>query len=242
MNAHSRKPFVVAAALFCGLVLAAKADSTVTYTTSVSGTFDFAPTPLALQQFNPNLGTLDSITISLSANSLTSLTVYNTSPSAYESPSFVWDDVQILLGTSTFDQAVDALNPNYGTWSLPNAWLDVSSPHFNVAGVTSGNSQGFSGDNTGVSGLPAVASGISSGTVFSDLQGTGTVNLDVASDSTVDSAIHGGATFTANETVTGGITAEVTYNYVASVPEPATVAMLGIGFCTLVVMRRRHAS
>ncbi len=229
-----------AAALTLGVVLAAHAD-TISYNAGVTGTFDFAATGLPLQQFDPSLGTLNSISISLSANSYTSLTVFNTSPSAYGNGSAVWNDVQVMLGSSAFDQAVNAYNPNAGQFMLANAWLDVTSPYFNVTGLAAGGNQGFNDVNTANSGQPTVISGITSGLIFSALQGTGTQDLDVYSSSTVDSAIADGATFKADETVTGGINAIVTYDY-TPVPEPTTMAMLGLGGCALIgVMRRRTA-
>jgi hypothetical protein len=230
-----------AAAAILGLAVAVKADTT-SYTDTVSGTFDFPSTALALQQFDPSLGTLNSISISLSAASFTSLTVSNSSPSAYGDPSSVWNDVEILLGNSTFDQAVDALNPNYGSFALPDAWLDVTSPHFSVANLASGDTESFSHANTAASGDPVVTSDITSGTIFSALQGTGIMNLDVYSVSTVDSGIEYGATFSATENVTGSMTATVTYNYTAPTPEPSTLAVCGIGlFGLFMTMRRRIA-
>jgi hypothetical protein len=227
----------LAVALLLGVVVSAKADSTISYTNSVSGTFDFPSTPLALQQFNTSLGTLDSITISLSAHSYTSLTVSNSSPSAYGSPSTVNNQIQILLGTSSFDQAVDALNPNYGSFSLPDAWLAVNSPNFNVTGLASGGTSSFNGNNltAGIlnSGYKTEVSGITSGTIFSDLQGTGTMNLDLYSTSILTESIQGGATIAATETVTGGMTAIVTYDFTAPVPEPSPIVLLGMGLLIL---------
>jgi hypothetical protein len=232
----------VIAAIFLGLALAAKADSTVSYTNSASGTYDFGSTPLALQQFDSSLGTLESITISLQASSYTMLTVSNSSPSTYGSPSSVWNDSELLLGSSSFDEAVDALNPVYGSYALPDAWLDVVSPHFNVTGLASGATNYFSAANTIASGDPVVVSGITSGTIFTDLQGAGTINLDFYSESTVDSAIQGGATFAAVETVTGGPTVIVTYDYLAPTPEPATMAMFVLGLCGLAILRHRRSA
>lgn len=222
------------------LALSVKAN-TVSYSSNIgTQTFDFGSTALALQQFDTSLGTLNSITISLAATSYTDLSVHNTSPGTYGDGSDVWNEIQITLGSSTFDAAVDALNPNAGGYKNANAWVDVMSPYFYVSGLTAGDTWGFSGDNTAFSGRPAVTSGITSGTVFTDLQGVGTVNLDVLSHSTVDSSISGGATFQANETVTGGVTAIVTYNYTAApVPEPTTMALFGIGSLGLFLIRRR---
>jgi hypothetical protein len=231
-----------AVALTLGVALAAHAD-TLTYDAGITGTFDFGSTGLVLQQFDPSLGTLNSISISLSANTVTSLTVQNTSPSTYGSGSDVWNDVSVLLGSSAFDQAVNALNPNVGQFRTPGAWLDVASPYFNVSGLASGGNLGFLANNTGYSGQPALVTGVTSGFIFTALQGTGSQTLDVYSQSTVDSAIAEGATFDANETVTGGINAIVTYDYTpAPVPEPTTVALLGLGACSLIgAMRRRIA-
>jgi hypothetical protein len=183
---------------------------------------------------------LDSITISLSASSFTTLAISNSSPTAYGTGSSVHNDVQILLGGSTFDQAVNALNPNYGNWSLANAWLDVNSHSYNVSGLDSGDTENFSGSNISSSGGPAEVSGITSGTIFSDLQGTGSQNLDVFSESFFDEAISGGATVADTETVTGGISVTVTYDYTpAPVPEPSSALFLGFGGLCLLLFRRR---
>jgi len=233
-----------AAAFVLSAALAVRADS-VSYTNGVSGTFDFAPTAISLQQFDPSLGTLNSVSISIGASSLTSLTVSNSSPSTYGNPSSVWNDILILLGNSTFDQAVDALNPNSGNFGLPNAWLDVNSPHFSVAGLAAGSTRSFSGGDVPSSGAPVSVSGITSGTIFTDLQGTGFQDLDLSSASSVDSAIQGGATFSAEETVTGGMNVVVTYNFTAApVPEPSSIGLLGlsIGGAAVMYLRRRMAA
>jgi len=232
-----------AVVLVLGGIIGARADS-ISYTNGVTGTFDFAPTGVALQQFDASLGTLNSISISIGANTQTSLLVSNTSPSTYGTPSSLFNDVQIFLGNSTFDQAVDALNPNVNNFTLPNAWLDVTSAHFNLAGLATGNTRSFSGANVPATGAPVTVSGITSGTIFADLQGTGLQNLDLASDSTVDSSIQGGATFQATETVTGGMTVVVTYDYTAApVPEPSAMGMFGLGLGALAILfaRQRRA-
>ena len=128
------------APLLVGLGLIVHADSTISYSSSVSGTFDFPGSNLYLQQFNPGLGTLNYITVSLSGSSLTSLSVYNSSSAAYGSPSSLFNDIQVYLGTSAFDTALEALNPNAGDFALPNSWLDLTSQRFNIAGLAPGDS------------------------------------------------------------------------------------------------------
>jgi hypothetical protein len=59
--------------------------------------------------------------------------------------------------------------------------------------------------------------------------------------STVDSAISGGSTFQASETVTGGVTARVTYDYTPA-PEPASLALLGDGLGAVEVHLRRRSA
>jgi len=229
---------IASAAFFWVSLLLAKADSTVSYTSTVSGTFDFAD-GLSLQQFNTSLGTLDSVTITLSADSLTSLTVTNTSPETYGSVSKIWNDVLISLGSSPFDQAVDALNPN----GAGNYWLDVTSPNFVVTGLASGSSQSFNNrSNTAGSGGPVTTGTFTGGEIFTALEGTGITTLDVSTNSSVDSSIKGGATFSADESVTGTVSAIVTYSYTPEVvPEPSTWAMALGGFGVLLCLQRaRH--
>jgi len=230
------------APLLAGLGLTVQADSIISYSSSVSGTFDFPESDLYLQQFDPGLGTLNYITVSLSGSSLTSLSVYNNSAATYGSPSSIFNDIQVYLGTSAFDTALAALNPNAGDFALPNSWLDLTSQRFNIAGLAPGNSiSGSNLPNTRGSGALASTSPITSGAVFADLEGTGSVPLDVSTISSVDSAIIGGSTLQATEAASGTVVATVTYDYTI-VPEPASVALLGVGLAALVVhLRRRPA-
>jgi len=230
------------APLLVGLGLIVHADSTISYSSSVSGTFDFPGSNLYLQQFNPGLGTLNYITVSLSGSSLTSLSVYNSSSAAYGSPSSLFNDIQVYLGTSAFDTALEALNPNAGDFALPNSWLDLTSQRFNIAGLAPGDSISASNlPNTRGSGALAGTSPITSGTLFADLVGTGSVPLDVSTASSVDAAIIGGSPLQATEAATGTVTATVTYDYTI-VPEPASLALLCVGLAAMVVHLRRRAA
>ena len=230
------------APLLVGLGLIVHADSTISYSSSVSGTFDFPGSNLYLQQFNPGLGTLNYITVSLSGSSLTSLSVYNSSSAAYGSPSSLFNDIQVYLGTSAFDTALEALNPNAGDFALPNSWLDLTSQRFNSAGLAPGDSSSASNlPNTRGSGALAGTSPITSGTLFADLVGTGSVPLDVSTASSVDAAIIGGSPLQATEAATGTVTATVTYDYTI-VPEPASLALLCVGLAAMVVHLRRRAA
>ena len=230
------------APLLVGLGLIVHADSTISYSSSVSGTFDFPGSNLYLQQFNPGLGTLNYITVSLSGSSLTSLSVYNSSSAAYGSPSSLFNDIQVYLGTSAFDTALEALNPNAGDFALPNSWLDLTSQRFNIAGLAPGDSISASNlPNTRGSGALAGTSPITSGTLVADVVGTGSVPLDVSTASSVDAAIIGGSPLQATEAATGTVTATVTYDYTI-VPEPASLALLCVGLAAMVVHLRRRAA
>lgn len=229
-------------ALVLGFSMANAGANTVSYTSTLTGTFDFSG-PLALQQFDTALGSLNSVTITISGSSRTSLTVTNTSPDVY-GPSWVWNDVKIKVGTvsiggsSSFDQDVDALNPNGGS---RQPWLDVTSPQFEVTGLAAGAWQSFNDySNTYSSGRPITTALVTNGPIFTALQGPGTVNLDIFTTSSVNSSFTNGATFLATETVTGGVTATVTYDY-SPIPEPSSYVMVLGGFGAFVLLQRmRH--
>lgn len=229
------------AAAFTVLAVAASAD-TISYTGSLSGPFSIDDAEIALPKFNPALGTLQSVSITLSGGSYTTGTVQNTSGAAYGFPALVWNTTDIsVLGNSVFDSALAALNPNAGAYAVPGAWIELSSPKFNITGLAAGATMNISGTNTAASGAPVMVSGITSGTIFTGLQGAGDQILDLDIRDIGNSSIYNGATALMNVTVTGTVSATVTYNYtnVVPVPEPGTLTLLGCGVVALGAFVRR---
>ena len=223
------------AAAFTALSVAAMAD-TISYTGSISGPFSIDDAQIALPRFNPALGTLQSVSISFSGSSYTTGTVQNTSGTTYGFPALVWDTTDIsVLGNSVFDSALAALNPNANTYTVPDAWLELSSPKFNITGLAPGAIMNIGGANTAASGGPASVSGITSGTVFTDLMGMGNQLLDIDIRDIGNSAIYNGGSALVNTTVIGTVNATVTYIYAnpVPVPEPGALTLLGCGVAAL---------
>ena len=81
MKTNTLGKWFVAASVAIGIFGTVKADS-ISYTNSVSGLIDWTK-QLGLTQFNPSLGDLQSVTVSLSAGLNSTFTITNTGGSTY---------------------------------------------------------------------------------------------------------------------------------------------------------------
>jgi hypothetical protein len=137
----------VAGVVILWLAAAVKADSTISYTNSVSGSTDWSK-QLSLPQFNPDLGTLESITLDLSASFSSTFTITNTGNSTYGAGSTAQKNLNIFIGSSAVDQAIDADNPN----DPGNAWLFLLSNALNIGNLAPGAYKNTSSARTGSAG------------------------------------------------------------------------------------------
>src|ERR1017187_3600053 len=142
MKTNTLRKWFVAASVAIGIFGTVKADS-ISYTNSVSGLVDWTK-QLGLTQFNPSLGDLQSVTISLSAGLNSTFTITNTGGSTYGVGSYAIKSLDIYLGSSSVDQAVDAQNPN----GNGNAWLNVNSARLSLNNLAPNASA--SGTRTGI--------------------------------------------------------------------------------------------
>lgn len=199
--------------------------------------------PLAFQQFNPTLGTLTGIDITMTANirndyiltfvatpimtTLDVATSQTTDPSVLADPAkrslltdgptvtlFAPNGTSQLFGPPATRQPVDfvQLTEKSGTWS---SLLPTTNPNFIPPTVTSATFSRTLTDSNAPS-------------LFSDFIGNGKVDLPVTASAFSSfyssSGNGGGAVLTkANAIVT------IQYIYTASIPEPASAIMLGLG-------------
>jgi hypothetical protein len=227
--------------LFCVSVLAAivmvvvpcsvqASTLTVPTTTPIPLTAtDWPPPPesLAFQEFDPSLGTLNSVTLDLSGTLTTTLTVGNLSGS--------FGAGAALSSGSASTQTTLTVQDPLGNESLLN--LTASFPFTNLS-PTSGSNTITSGAlmQTGSNGSTYV-----SPAVLAEFTGLSTISLS-SSTSTLTGVLYTGGTAAAyaSQAPMAALTGSVTYNYTpAVVPEPSTFALLTVGVWGIIGYRWR---
>jgi hypothetical protein len=203
----------------------AQAD-TISYSDSVSGVTDWAQA-LVFPQL-PSYYTLTGVTIDLSSTFSSTFTITNTSGTTWGTGSSARRNLDIYLGSSPVDLAVDADNPN----GPGSPWLSLLSTALNISGLANGASK--SGTETGSAG-PSDGNYTDNPTL-SYFSGNGTVSLDLYTESGFTMTIHNGNSYDSTELTSATVTGIVTYDYI--VPEPSTIAMVGLGGLALLCYRR----
>jgi hypothetical protein len=217
-----------------GLVPAgARADVTAPQTVSIGPTdTNFGPgtavnDPMVFNQFDPSLGTLNAVTVSMSYDFIHTSTVTFYTPGT--------------IGTSATNNTMSVSLPNGGGTVLSANSADYTrSTAFNSATMTL---------NTPVV-LPATTFSGSLGPVsltsaadLAAFTGTGTIALPVTASSLAGLPT-GNANGAAAVTTQADVKVTVSYSYThkPAVPEPSSVVLLGLGGCGMFLYRRRRAA
>jgi len=197
---------------------------------------------LNLTQFDPGLGTLTSIEVILTGSTLTSGSFLNTSSGAYGTGSSVYEKTAYYFGSSAIDNALAEY--------LGNNPLQANSKVINLNGLASGATKtvnNLTDDTSSAPGhnpsyLTADYTFGPSDDLYSLVQGTGTFGVDLTTVTLSVTTLNPNGANSENDLVgTGSMGATVVYNYTA-VPEPSTMAMLGVGFASLLLFLRRRSA
>ena len=232
------KHLLVAAACF-SLTIGMANALTETYTVSSTTVTFTSGLTLGLTQFNPGLGTLDSVTLVLSLTNPTNnfATITNSGAYAVTDANFSLTLKIKLDSADAFSAAIDA----YNTGGAGKTWIQAANSDSTT--IASGAHWDFGNTNlASLSTGPRSTGLMTDNTVKGYLTGTGTVNLLALGTNTINTggSTTGSLQLESNIGSTGGLTGVITYNYTAPppvVPEPSTWMLLVGGLGSLALVR-----
>jgi hypothetical protein len=172
---------------------------------------------LLFPQFNPSLGTLNSVQLDLSASMRTTLTVQNLGGLA--SSGTAKTELQVTVqdaGNNLIVPEIDLLGPNFA-YTLPPGG-SVTSPLLTKSGTSSD--------------LYTLAA------ILAEFTGVGNISLSGSTFTQTLLANTGGNTV-ASQVTDASLTGTVTYTY-TEIPEPSTFALLSLGLAALPILRRKR--
>ncbi len=201
---------------------AANADTIGPLTSSISSTATDWNNTLSFNQFNPSLGTLNSVTLGLSGSSTMTVT-FNAIPGRYGS--ITDPGVTVIFNVNTTNSL----------FSTPQISLSLTSTG-SYTTSTQGGSLVF---NLGTTSGP-YSNTYTTSNVLAYFTGTGSAILDASTGTYWNgSYISNMANENTNGT-TAGLTGQITYNYTPNpVPVPSAVLLLGPGLIGLALIRKR---
>jgi cell wall-associated NlpC family hydrolase len=214
---------------------AAKAD-TITYNANVPTTLTDFSTQVSLPEFNPSMGTLNSVTFTVAGSGTTNVTVTNTNTTTISQVVKLGTTVDIAVtddatSGSIIDDTAILVKDLSGS---PYVWLNKSPLNGNVPphGVIS---YVYNSGALTLADTPGIETGDNS-----DFIGVGNLLYDVNTTTYTDLQFSGGNDNETQITNTDA-TVSVTYDYTPGsvIPEPGTLVLFGTGLLGLAGMLRR---
>ncbi len=179
---------------------------------------------LDIPQFDTSLGTLNSVTLTLTGSLNTRLTVQNITGLLAE---LGLGSPESSSGSVSTQSVVTVSDPS----DLLSQTFNIISPSFSYAGLP-GTTDSSSIARSGP--LAATMSGsdtYTDPTLLAEFSGLGSVQLSASTNTGTLLFNTGGNSISSQET-SAGLSATVTYNYTSPItvtPEPSTIALLGVG-------------
>jgi len=211
--------------------VAAKADSTVSYTNSIALSLTDWTNSVSFTKFNPSLGVLHSMSVTLNNGLSTIISVTNGALSSSSGTAKTTIDFNLDAGSYNLFGGGSQANgaPNVDEYNSPGYGYSLDPG----AGTTSGvltKTHSYTG------------SSITDSTTLDAFTGTGSVDLTAWTFTQTDLANSGGNT-AESQITEASADYIVTYDFTpAPAPEPSAVAMLGAGLAGLGMIFRRRSS
>lgn len=207
-------------------MVASHAD-TITQTQTFSGNPVGYSSALVFNGFDSSLGTLTSVTITISNVSVTGSISFTNNATTTET-----------VRTISFDGVFSAVDSN---GNEVDANIDTPNYGSNTTRVASGVTENFPSETT--DGDPSSATTVISGSDLAAYTSSTTVTVDVTGSFGNTVTTLNGSAYTVVNNYVGSGEVTVTYDYTASglaaVPEPAQTGavLLGLGLCIMIVRR-----
>lgn len=242
LRTHKMLSLSLSAVLTAGMALAASANTQILASQSITSGTDFTGSFL-FQKFDPSLGTLTSVFLTLGTDLSTTLTVTNNSGSASSGTADTKLQAIIADPSTTFTTTSNVLNGSGGLFKLRDSVTTDGSGDGSDSYSLSGTGSTTLTPPEATHSLNTVPN-LSSPAVLSFFTGSsGFAQINYKTFTSTILSNTGGNT-TASQATTDTFTVGVQYNYTpasSATPEPGTWAMLVAGASTgLVALRRRR--